>query len=281
LWGSTYLAIRVAVGTIPPFLMAGTRYVIAGAILAIVVAIWKRETLGNLDGATWRAIAVMSFSLLLLGNGLLCYVETTMPSGIASIIVATVPIWMLMIDALLARKAIGVTSWIGLGLGTFGVVILAGAGHGAAPLGSVFLLCLGAFSWAAGSVYARKHAHLDNPIVPALEMFVGGWMLVVAGAVTGEFSHFHLSSVTSQSVAGFAWLVTAGALVGYSAYGYAVRNLPTHVTATYAYINPIVAVALGALILHEPLTLNELIGGAAVVLAVVAILTPPKPSKLG
>jgi drug/metabolite transporter (DMT)-like permease len=274
LWGSTYLAIRVAVGSIPPFIMAGTRYVIAGAILTAFVALWKRDSLKQLDAAAWRAIAVMGFSLLLLGNGLLCYVETTMPSGISSIIIATVPIWMLVIDALFTRKAIGTASWIGLGLGTFGIIALAGAGRGAVPLGSALLLSFSAFSWAAGSVYARKHAHLDNPIVPALEMFVGGWMLLAAGAITGEFAHFHAANITPQSVAGFAWLVTAGAIVGYSAYGYAVRHLPTQVTATYAYVNPIVAVALGTLVLREPLTLNELIGGAAVVLAVIAILKP-------
>jgi drug/metabolite transporter (DMT)-like permease len=215
----------------------------------------------------------------MLGNGLLCLVETSMPSGIASIIVATVPIWMLLVDAMFSRKAIGVSSWVGLALGTFGVVALAGIGHVSFSIGSAALLIVGAISWAGGSVYARKHADHDNPLVPALEMFVGGWMLLGAGALSGEFSQFHAATISAASIAGFVWLVTAGALVGYSAYGYAVRHLPTKVTATYAYVNPVVAVALGAIVLHEPVTLNVLIGGAAVVLAVVAILKPAPEKK--
>ena len=277
LWGSTYLAIRVAVSTIPPLLMAGTRYVIAGAILSLGLLIWKRDLLARLTPASWKAIAIMGFSLLVVGNGMLCYIETAMPSGIASIVVATVPIWMLVIDAVLSRSAIRPINWAGLILGTLGVAALAGLGNGRAQLLPTLLLIVGAASWAAGSVYARRHgADRSNPIVPALEMFVGGWMLLVAGAIAGEFAHVNLAAIAPQSVAGFWWLVTGGAIIGYTAYGYAVRRLPTSVTATYAYVNPIVAVALGAWLLHEPLTLNELVGGAAVVLAVVAILQPSK-----
>jgi drug/metabolite transporter (DMT)-like permease len=279
LWGSTYIGIRVAVGTIPPFLMAGTRYMIAGAVLSLALLAWKRDLLGRVTPSAWRAIAIMGFLMLVLGNGMLCFVETTMPSGIAAIIVATVPIWMVVIDAIVSRTAISVGSWIGLALGTLGVVALAGLHGGAVSIGAALLLMFGAASWAAGSVYARKHGgDRSNPIVPALEMVVGGVMMVLVGAMTGEFAQLRLDAITSQSMAGFWWLVGPGAIVGYSAYGYAVRRLPTTVTATYAYINPIVAVALGAWLLHEPITLNVIVGGALVVLAVVAILKPA-PSK--
>jgi drug/metabolite transporter (DMT)-like permease len=280
LWGSTYLAIRVAVGTIPPLLMAGTRYVIAGAVLSAVLLVWKRDLLSRLTASSWRSIEIMGFSLLVLGNGMLCYVETVMPSGIAAIIVATVPIWMVVIDAVVSRTAVRAGNWIGLGLGTAGIATLAGFGHGAVPLVPALMLLLGAFSWAAGSVYARRNgADRSNPIVPALEMFVGGIMLVISGALTGEFARLNLSAITPQSIAGFWWLVTGGAIVGYSAYGYAVRRLPTNVTATYGYVNPIVAVILGAWFLQEPVTWNELLGGGAVVLAVVAILKPAPSEK--
>lgn len=279
LWGSTYLGIRVAVGTIPPFLMAGTRYIIAGTILSLALLLWKRDLLSRVTPAAWRSIAIMGFLMLVLGNGMLCFVETTMPSGIAAIIVATVPIWMVVIDAVVSRTAISIGSWIGLALGTLGVVALAGLNGGAVSVGPALLLMFGAASWAAGSVYARKHGgDRSNPIVPALEMFVGGFMMVIVGAATGEFAQLHLEAITPQSIAGFWWLVGPGAIIGYSAYGYAVRRLPTNVTATYAYINPIVAVALGAWFLREPITLNVIVGGALVVLAVVAILKPT-PTK--
>ncbi len=275
LWGSTYIAIRVAVGTIPPYLMAGTRYMIAGAILSTGLLLWKRDLLARLRAPAWRSIAIMGFLLLVLGNGILCYVETRMASGVAAIIVATVPIWMVVIDALFSRKAIALGSWIGLALGTVGLVALAGVHGGAVSIGPALLLMLGAAAWAAGSVYARKpHGELRNPRVPALEMFVGGAMMVIFGALTGEFAQLRPGAITAQSIAGFWWLVGPGAIVGYSAYGYAVRKLPTNITATYAYVNPIVAVALGAWLLHEPVTWNVMVGGAAVVLAVVAILKP-------
>jgi len=279
LWGSTYLAIRVAVGSIPPYLMAGTRYMIAGAILSAALLLWKRDLLRGLSAATWRSIAIMGFLLLVLGNGIVCFVEMKMPSGIAAIIVATVPIWMVVIDAIASRTRITAASWVGLALGTLGVAALAGLHGGAVEIGPALLLMFGAASWAAGSVYARSHHDvLTSPLVPALEMFVGGAMMVAVGALTGEFAQLRLDAITPQSIAGFWWLVGPGAIVGYSAYGYAVRKLPTKVTATYAYVNPIVAVALGAWLLHEPVTLNVIVGGALVILAVVAILMKPLPA---
>jgi drug/metabolite transporter (DMT)-like permease len=128
-------------------------------------------------------------------------------------------------------------------------------------------------------VYARRHAELrTNAAIPGLEMFTGGIILCIMGLVTGEGAHLNLHAITPASIGGFLWLVGPGALVGYTAYGYAVRKLPTHIVATYGYVNPIVAVALGAWLLHEPITLNIVLGGAAIVLAVVAILksTPSK-----
>lgn len=282
LWGSTYLAIRVAVGTIPPFLMAGTRYMLAGAILTVALLLWKRDLLRGVSAAAWRSIAIMGLMLLVLGNGIVCYVETSMPSGITALIVATVPIWMVVIDAIRLRSPISPASWVGLGLGTIGVAALAGLHGGAVSIGPALLLMFAAASWAAGSVYARSHHdQLSNPIVPALEMLVGGTMMVLVGALTGEFAQLRWDAITPQSIAGFWWLVGPGAIVGYSAYGYAVRRLPTNVTATYAYVNPIVAVALGAWLLREPITPNVIVGGAAVVLAVVAILKPAPGEEKG
>jgi drug/metabolite transporter (DMT)-like permease len=280
LWGSTYLGIRVAVETIPPFLMAGVRYLIAGSLLTGAMLLWKRDLLSQLRAPQWLSLAMTAFLLLGIGNGLLCYSEMTVHSGVAAIVVATVPIWMVVIAAVLSRSGITLGAGIGLALGTIGIATLAGVPGGGVPLVPTLLMLFGSFSWALGSVYARRHAELRaNPIIPALEMFVGGIILVVMGLVTGEAAHLDLHAVTAASIGGFLWLVGPGALVGYTAYNYAVRKLPTHIVATYGYVNPVVAVSLGAWLLHEPLTLNVILGGAAIVLAVVAILSSPAKTK--
>jgi drug/metabolite transporter (DMT)-like permease len=281
LWGSTYLGIRVAVESIPPFLMAGVRYLIAGSLLTGAMLLWKRDLLSQLRAPQWLSLTMTAFLLLGIGNGLLCYAEMTLHTGVAAIVVATVPIWMVVIAALLSRTSITLGSGIGLGLGTIGIAALAGIPGGGVPFVPTLLVLIGSFSWALGSVYARRHADLrTNPIIPALEMFVGGIILVIIGLATGEAAHFDPHAVTSASLGGFWWLVGPGALVGYTAYNYAVRKLPTHIVATYAYVNPIVAVALGAWLLHERITLNVVLGGAAIVLAVVAILkSPAKPKR--
>lgn len=280
LWGSTYLGIRLAVETIPPFLMAGVRYIIAGSILTAAMLLWKRDLLSQLRAPQWRSLTMTAFLLLGIGNGFLCYAEMSVQSGIAAIVVATVPIWMVIIAAVVSRTGITLGSGIGLALGTIGIVALAGVPGGGVPLIPTLMMLVGSFSWALGSVYARRHADLrKNPIIPALEMFTGGIILCIMGLITGEGTHVNLSAITPASFGGFLWLVGPGALVGYTAYNYAVRKLPTHIVATYGYVNPIVAVALGAWLLHERITLNVILGGAAIVLAVVAILKSPAAAK--
>lgn len=271
-WGSTYLAIRVAVQTIPPLLMPGMRYVIAGATLALVLLVLQRKRLAPLgrNDAAWIVIAAVL--MLLVGNGALCYAEVTIPSGMASLIAASTPIWMLLIDAAFTRKLQRLAAF-GVAAGTIGMIVLVGAPGGRTALLPALAVLAGAFSWAFGSVLARRyHAHRTNPLFPALEMFAGGVLLCAAGAASGEISAFHVAEISAASYAGFWWLVVMGAIVGYTAYGYAVRTLPTNVVSTYAYVNPVVAVTLGALVLGERLTPNVLVGGTIVVAAVALIL---------
>lgn len=276
-WGSTYLGIRVAVATIPPLLMAGVRYMIAGALMVCVLWLFDRSILRGVTQRQWRSLALLAFLLLVCGNGALCYAEVRLPSGLAALVAATVPVWMLAIDACLSRRR---PSWLaagGLLLGIAGVAILLGIRSGAVPIGPALVVLCGAFAWSLGSVYARHHAEENevakNPLLhPALEMFLGGVGLVIAGLIFGELPQLHVDEISKTSFEGFLWLVTMGAIVGYSAYGYAVRMLPTRVVATYAYVNPVVAVALGAIFLGEPITINIIAGGAAIVIAVVAIL---------
>lgn len=286
LWGSTYLGIRVAVETIPPFLMAGVRYLIAGGVLAAVLSLWHRQAWRELRRAQWRSLTVTALLLLVGGNGVLCLAELQLPSGVAALVVATTPIWMVVVSAALARTRVTAAAWIGLALGTAGILALtmlrpgSGASISGLPLVPTLLVLGASFSWALGSVLARRDAAIRaNPLIPALEMLVGGAMQLLVGIVLGEARGFDFAHVSSASLYGFWWLVGPGAIVGYSAYMYAVRTLPTNIVATYAYVNPIVAVALAAWLLHEPVTLNVIAGGALIVFAVVAIVRSGKPAS--
>jgi drug/metabolite transporter (DMT)-like permease len=271
-WGSTFLGIRVAVQSIPPFLMAGARYVVAGALLGAIVWMLQGGSRQRITHKELRDAILTAFLLLACGNGLLSVSEIRLESGTAALIVATTPLWMILIDAVLSRKLRG-TSLVGIVLGTIGVVALVGApaAHGSLP--AAILVLVGSCAWAVGSVYARRNSaqHL-NPILPALEMFAGGIMLSVAGIATGELHYVNFAQLPVPAVVGWIWLVVAGAMIAYSAYAYAVRTLPTNIVATYAYVNPIVAVILGAVLLKESLTWNVLAGGAAIVLSVITIM---------
>lgn len=272
-WGSTYLGIRLAVQTIPPFLMAGTRYLIAGCVLALIFWITQRDRLEPVRWSDLKSVVVTAVLLLVVSNGLLSWAEVHMQSSLAALIVSGVPIWMVLIDALLYTKKIQGPALVGMGVGSIGMVLLVGIPSGHVPIVTALILIGGSLSWALGSVLARRqHGHRTHPLFPALEMIVAGVLSWVVGIVTGELHGFSLAAVSGSSIGGFLWLVIMGSMVGYTAFGYAIRTLPTHTASTYAYVNPVVAVVLGAMILREPITLNILAGGATIVTAVVIIL---------
>ncbi|HVA27421.1 MAG TPA: EamA family transporter [Candidatus Baltobacteraceae bacterium] len=270
LWGSTYSAIRVAVETIPPYLMIGTRYVIAGLLLwGIHYAIASRKpSLPSLRDLA--RIAVTGILLLVLGNGLLAFSETRVPSGIAALLVASMPIWMLILEALRVRTMISIASIAGLIIGSAGVFLLVGELSGQANGFYAALILFSAFAWALGTIYARTTIH--HPLTVPFEMIAGGVVAVAVGLFLGEARHFSLAQVSAQSWYGMLWLVTGGAMVGYTAYAFIVRTLPAPTVATYAYVNPIVAVVLGVLLLREPVTWNVVAGGLAIVASVAVIL---------
>lgn len=272
-WGSTYLGIRLAVQTIPPFLMAGTRYLIAGCVLALIFWITQRDRLEPVRWSDLKSVVVTAVLLLVVSNGLLSWAEVHMQSSLAALIVSGVPIWMVLIDALLYTKKIQGAALVGMGVGSIGMVLLVGIPSGHVPIVTALILIGGSLSWALGSVLARRqHGHRTHPLFPALEMIVAGVLSWVVGIVTGELHGFTVAAVSGSSIGGFLWLVIMGSMVGYTAFGYAIRTLPTHTASTYAYVNPVVAVVLGAMILREPITLNILAGGATIVTAVVIIL---------
>ncbi len=269
-WGSTYLGIRVAVATIPPFLMTGTRWLIAGALLFTWQWCTSKERPALPARRELAELAITATLLLVLGNGLLCIAEIHVESATAALLITSTPIWMLLIDAVRARRVPRMPAVAGVMLGTIGIVMLAGKHSGHVDALFAWLIVVASLAWAAGSIYARGKDH--RPTTASLEMVIGGLSCIAVGLLTGEASRLDLHAVAAASLWGMAWLITGGAMVGYSAFAYAVRRLPTATVATYAYVNPIVAVILGAAVLHERITLSVVAGGAALVASVILIL---------
>jgi drug/metabolite transporter (DMT)-like permease len=271
LWGSTYLAIRVAVETIPPFLMIGTRYMIAGILLGAIQYALAKTKPAMPTPSELKRITIMGVLLLVIGNGMLSFAETRIPSGTAALILASTPILMLIFEAIRVRQMMSWASIAGLLIGSAGMVLLVGQQHGAANVFMAVLILVGSTSWALGTIYSRttqNHYALSAP----LEMTIGGAIAVLVGLALGEASHLSVAAISAESVWGMLWLITGGAMAGYTAYTFILRTLPAATVSTYGYVNPIVAVILGATILHEPVTWSELAGGAAVILSVVVIL---------
>jgi len=275
LWGSTYLAIRVAVATMPPLLMAGSRFALAGLILLawrlpIALRAGKSPTLDQ-----WRRALVIGAALLLGGNGAVAFAETTVPSGLTALIVSTVPLWMTAIDALFYKRAPSRAALVGLATGFGGVALLIGrpGGDWVSIVGATVLV-LGSLSWAAGSIYSRTAKLPDDSLLSTgMEMFAGGVCLLIASLAARENVGFHLASVSQASWIGFWWLVFFGGIVGFAAYLWVIRNAPTSLVSTYAYVNPVVAVALGWAILHEQITVGTLVAGGIIIASVALIVS--------
>jgi len=269
-WGSTYLGIRVAVATIPPFLMAGSRYLTAGLLLMGLQWLISKEKPSLPGRDLLLRIAASAVLLIVIGNGILCLAETRVEAGTAALLVTSTPIWMLLFSALRARKLPGWTAIAGVVLGSAGMAVLIGKHTAHADALFAGLILVGSASWALGSIYARDREH--HPLTAALEMTIGGAGLTLVGLLVGEAGRLDVHAVTAQSWWGWLWLLTGGAMLGYTAYAYTLRTLPTATVSTYAYVNPVVAVTLGALLLGERVTWNVVAGGAAIVVSVALIL---------
>lgn len=296
-WGSTYFAIRVAVESLPPLLMAGVRFMLAGLILFPLavrggrpsrVASGERrawpsrvascERRGWPSRAQWLGCAVVG-TLLLGANGALSYAERTVPSGLASLLIATVPLWLLGMDAGLNRTRLGWRPVAGLLLGLAGVGLLSGSMGGSVSVTGVVICLCAAVSWAFGTVLSRRLPMPGNPMLgSAMEMITAGVVLLCASAISGEDGAFHASAVSGRSWLSLAYLVAIGSLVGFSAYVVTVRTLPTATVATYAYVNPVIAVLLGTTLLGERMSLSMLGGGALIVASVVLVAFRTAPA---
>jgi drug/metabolite transporter (DMT)-like permease len=276
LWGSTYLAILFAIETLPPFWMAASRFLLAGSLL-YAWARWRGAPPPT--RLHWRGAAVVGALLLLGGNGGVVWAEQRVPSGLAALLVATVPLWMVMLDGVGSgwrRPPLQVLAGIAIGLG--GVALLVGpgtlvGGQGADPVGAAVLV-LASLSWAAGSLYARRAPLPSSPLLgTAMEMIGGGLCLVVAGLVAGEHRRLDLAAASPKSLLAVAYLVVFGSLIGFTAYVYLLRHSRPALVATYAYVNPVVAVLLGWAFAGEPLSARTLLAGGIIVGAVVLITT--------
>jgi drug/metabolite transporter (DMT)-like permease len=293
-WGSTYLAIRVGVEHLPPLFMAGTRYLIAGGLLYPVArrlaardaarsrppGLRPRPHPGPHPGPhparpglrAWLAGAVVGLLLLVAGNGGLTIGETTLPSGLAAVLVATVPLWMIVFARLLQHQRITLKSALALAVGLAGVAVLVGAAAGGDAKGVIIVLGA-AVAWGLGSVLSHQLALPSHAMLAAaIEMLVGGVVLLAIAAGAGEFSHIAWSAVPVSSWAALAYLIGPGSILAFTAYGYALSHLPAPTVSTYAYVNPVVAVLAGIVFLGEQLTWHEGLGAALVVGSIVITL---------
>jgi drug/metabolite transporter (DMT)-like permease len=276
IWGSTYLAIRFAIETIPPFLMAGFRFAVAGAVLYIGARLAGAKRPSRIH---WGTTTVIGGLLISCGNGAVVWAEQRVPSGLASLLVATVPIWMVLLDWA-RRDGRRPSSWVmtGLGLGFAGLALLVGPerlpGLGRIdPVGAMVLI-MGSIAWAVGSLYSLRAVLPDSRLLAtAMEMLTGGLLLLLAGLLTGEGTGFQLSAVSLRSAASLVYLILFGSLVGFTAYIWLLNATTPARASTYAYVNPVVAVFLGWFMAGEPLSMRTVLAAAVIVSAVAVITT--------
>jgi drug/metabolite transporter (DMT)-like permease len=275
IWGSTYLGIRIAIETIPPLLMAGIRFIIAGTLLYLwgVFRGHERPTLTH-----WKSTAIIGLMLLLVGNGGLSWSEQLIPSGVAALLVAVSPLWFILLEWMQGGIKPTVGVFLGLFLGTFGIMVLIDpanlvGGMSINILGALVLLG-SSICWAVGSIYSRRAKLPSSPaLANGMEMLIGGVGLLIVSAVIGEWSSFHPTAVTTRSLLAVGYLIVFGSIIGFSSYVWLLRATTPARASTYAYVNPIVAVIIGWLVAGETLSGRVLIAAALIIAAVAAITT--------
>ena len=269
IWGTTYLGIRIALETIPPLLMAAIRWIVAGGLLIVVLRLRGERMPARRE---WPALTLLGILLLGFGNGGVVWAEQTVPSGLTAVLVATSPFWMVGIDAMMAGgERLTMRRGLGLIVGFSGIVMLVwpeirvGEG-GRAFLGGVIAAQIACLGWAIGSSYARTrgrgHAKDENVLATAaFEMLFGGIVLLIVSLAMSEASRL---TFTPRSAGALIYLIFVGAIAGFSAYAYALKHLPVSTVSLYAYVNPIIAVILGTLVLGEPFSARVAVAAGVV-----------------
>lgn len=282
-WGSTYLAIRFAVETIPPFLMAGVRFLVSGLILYV----WRRLA-GDAPPTPrqWRSAVIVGVLLLLGGNGVVSWAEQHVASGIAALVVGSIPLWIVLIDSL---RPTGVKpDWkimLGLLIGFSGIVLLVtssssvGRATGMSVVGVAALL-LAALLWSLGSIYARDADMPESSLLgTGIEMLGGAVGLFIVGTASGEWSSLNISAVSTASLLGLVYLITFGSLIGFVSYAWLLRNAPLSLVSTYAYVNPVVAIFLGAWLASELINVRIILS-ALIIIGSVLVINLSKQTRI-
>ena len=283
-WGSTYLAIAVSVETLPPLLSGGARFAAAGLILAVILIIRHRGVSAlRVSGRQLAASAFIGVLLLTGGNGMVVVAENGgVPSGVAALLVAMVPLLVVVFRAITGdRPRAATVAGVLLGFGGLvALVVSRGGGGGVVPVGWALLVVAAATSWSAGSFMSRRLPLPSDPFVATVyEMLIGGLMLAVVGLVTGEPAKLAATQVSTRSLVALAYLTIAGSLIAFTSYVWLLHNASLSLTSTYAYVNPAVAVVLGALLLNESITGMVLFSGAVIVLGVALVVSTERPAR--
>jgi drug/metabolite transporter (DMT)-like permease len=281
IWGTTYLGIRVSLESMPPALMGGLRWTLAGALLAAYV-VARGERLP--PPSRWGSIVLLGFLLLGLGNGGVVFAEQWIPSGLAAVLVGTSPFWMSSVEACLPRgERLRLPVVVSLIIGFSGILVLVwpeltfGTSGTRQFLAGVIALQIASLGWALGSSYSRRHTRADNVLgTTAYQMLAGGLLMILAGTVRGEWADLFF---TTRTATAFVYLSVIGSIGGFVAYTYALRHLPVSFVSLYAYLNPVIAVALGVLVLGEPFTSRMAIAALLVFagVALVRLTAAPAP----
>lgn len=283
-WGSTYLAILVAVRSVPPYTSAALRFVVAGVLLAAVLAVRRGVAVLRVTRRQLAVSALLGVALLASGNGLVVLAESRgVPTGVAALLIASVPLLVVLLRLLTGDRP-RLASVLGVLLGFAGLAALVGSrgGGGRVPLGAALLVLVGGVSWSLGSFYANRLPLPDDPFVAAVyEMIGGGLVLAVAGAVTGEPARLVRDGVSVPSAVALGYLVVAGSLVAFTSYVWLLHHAPISLVSTYAYVNPVVAVALGALFLQERITMPVLLSGGVIVAGVALVASAERRRPRG
>jgi drug/metabolite transporter (DMT)-like permease len=274
IWGSTYLAIRVMVETMPPLLAAGVRFAVAGAIFWVALRLTRGAERVRITPRQAAGAGLIGTLLCFGGNGLVTVAEQDLPSGLAALIIGSVPLWVVLLrSAHGERVPLGTLAGVAVGFAGLALLLLPGGRPGDAALWAVLTCVAAAALWATGSFYSRRVSLPGDALVStSWQMLLGGGGMIAVGLVAGEAGEVDPGRFSAESLAAFSYLIVAGSLLAFTAYVWLLKNAPISTVATYAYVNPVIAIFLGWAILSEEITLTVILGALAIVLSVAAVV---------